>query len=79
MRPIDFPEVNIVVAKDQPEYIPLPSRYDYSAGTVTFAWRLTWRERLALLFRGVLWHQVITAGQPLQPIILSVRKAELIP
>lgn len=78
MKPIDFPESNVIIAKDQPEYRPLPSNYandDY--GTVTFCWRLTWRERLRLLVTGKLWHQVLTFKKPLQPQLPSAKKPEM--
>lgn len=79
MTPADFPEQSIIVAKDQPEYMPLPAHIDrrFPAQTMTFCWRLTWRERLKLLFTGKLWHQVMTFGMPLQPQLLLVEKPRL--
>lgn len=29
MKPVDFPERNVILAKDQPEYIPLPVFVEY--------------------------------------------------
>lgn len=79
MKPVSFPEQTVVFAKDQPEYTPLPAHRLESdpLGLTTFCWQLTWRERLALLIHGRLWHQVLTFQQPLQPQILSVKKPEM--
>lgn len=73
MTPIEFPEQTIIIAKDQPEYIPLPA-YQFldPQGTVCFCWQLTWRERIRLLVSGRLWHSVLTFYQPLQPQMLSI-------
>jgi len=46
-------------------------------GRVTCCWRFSWRERLAILFRGVLWHQILTFNSPLQPQCLTVDKPDL--
>lgn len=78
MNPIEFEGQTVVFAKNQPEYRPLPAHVDpTSSGTVTFCWRLTIKERLKLLFSGVLWHQVLSFHQPLQPQLLSIEKPEL--
>jgi len=70
-----FPEVNTVFAKDQPQYRPLPAHRDMSdEGTITFCWKLTWRERFAVLFGGVIWQQVLTFHNPLQPQKLGCYK-----
>lgn len=77
MTLIEFPEQTVVIAKDQPEYLPLPA-HGFSdiphQGRIAFCWRLTWMERFVVLFRGVLWHQVLTFNQPLQPQLLQVGK-----
>ena len=66
MNPIEFPEVNAVLAKNQPQYRPLPVHVD-AEGVVTSCWQLSWRERLTLLFTGIIWWQQMTFGAPLQP------------
>lgn len=60
----------VVFAKDQPEYIPLPA--NFNGVEVETKWRLTWRERLSVLFRGSIYLSLLTFGKPLQPIRLSV-------
>jgi hypothetical protein len=57
-------------AKDQPEYIPLPS-HRQPDGTVTTRWSLSWRERLLVAFGGSIWLQVLTFNRPLQPVKLT--------
>jgi hypothetical protein len=79
MKAIEFPEQTLVIAKDQPQYAPLPAHVDLSSNEVviTFCWKLSFRERLGVLFCGNLWHQVLTFGQPLQPQRLDVQKPNL--
>jgi hypothetical protein len=57
----------VIYAKDQPEYIPLPVHRDPD-GLCTSRWKLTWRERLFVLFHGYFYLQQLTFNQPLQPI-----------
>lgn len=71
MKPCEFPGQNIVFAKDQPEYQPLPAlRLD--DGTVTSCWQLSWGERLKLLLTGKLWFTQLTFGYALQPQLPQV-------
>lgn len=72
MKPIEFEEQTVVYAKDQPEYLPLPAAIDN--GVATFCWQLSWRERFQLLWHGLLWHQVLTFNEPLQPQLLLTKK-----
>lgn len=65
MKPIDFPHVNNVLAKDQPQYLPLPV-WQGSEETVS-CWKLTLIERVRVLLTGRLWLRQLNFGQPLQP------------
>jgi hypothetical protein len=71
MEPIDFPEAHVTLAKDQPEYKPLPvyrpGHAENPLGVATSCWHLSWAERLRLLYTGRLWLNQITFWQPLQP------------
>ncbi len=59
-------------AKDQPEYITLPSfRTGDPDGRVVTRWRLTFRERLRILLTGDLWLSLLTFNHPLQPVKLD--------
>ena len=72
MKPIEFPEQNMVYAEGQLEYLPLPSYRDPD-GTVTSCWKVTWKDRFRVLFRGRIWLTVLTFNHPLQPIIMEAR------
>jgi hypothetical protein len=71
---ISFPQQNCVFAKDQPEYRQLPAHkvVDSTAGEIIFCWKLSWAQRIKVLFTGKLWHRVLTFEQPLQPQLLEV-------
>lgn len=78
MNLIEFPEQTVVIAKDQPQYNPLPAyQFRDEQGRIACCWALTWKERLRLLWTGRLWHQVLTFDQPLQPQLLTVEKPEM--
>lgn len=75
MKPVEFPEQNLIIAKDQPEYMPLPAHLVRDQeGTVIFCWQLTLRERLQVLLTGKIWQQVLTFNQALQPQLLLTKK-----
>lgn len=71
MKLIEFPEQNLIIAKDQPEYLPMPAFAD--GQRVICVWSLTWKERLRVLFFGRIWHEILTFGGPVQPQLLHVR------
>lgn len=61
----------VIIAKDQPEYIPLPASVDNN-GVVMTEWEPT-AEELQKLFTGGrirLW--IYTYNHPLQPVMLDV-------
>ena len=70
MSPIKFAEQNRLLAKDQKEYLPLPV-HQTQDGLVISCWRLTWWDRLKLLFTGRLWLMQLTFGEPLQPQVIQ--------
>ena len=73
MKPINFKESNIIFAKNQPPYIPLPAyQDDIQGGRIFHCWKLTLLERLKILFTGKLWVNVLNFKQPPQPIKLMV-------
>lgn len=77
MKPIQFAEQNTTIAKSQPPYLPFPAHVSWHTNLVTACWKLTWRERFAILFSGVVWHQISTHGRPLQPQKLTVEKPDM--
>ena len=75
MKPIEFKEQTAIIAKDQPQYLPLPAHFFAGAeGRIAFCWQLSWGERLKLLFTGQLWQQSLTFGEPLQPQLVGADK-----
>ena len=66
----------VVFAKDQPQYRPLPA-YRAEDGTVLTRWRFTWWERLRVLCSGNCYVWTLTFNQPLQPILLDVKKPKV--
>ncbi len=79
MKLIEFPEQTVVIAKNQPEYLPLPAHQfpNDPQGRIACCWKLSWRERLKVLIRGTVWHEVLTFHQPLQPQLLMADKPEM--
>jgi hypothetical protein len=73
MNPIEFKEQNIIITKDQPEYMPLPAHVDENGNVVT-CWKLSPDEIEKISKTGELWLSVMTFKQPLQPLFLSVDK-----
>lgn len=78
MKPIEFAEQTVVIAKDQPQYRPLPAHeYHDQSGRIVCCWQLSWRERLRLVFTGKVWNHILTFGQPLQPHLLEIEKPKM--
>lgn len=69
MKPIYFKERNVVYAKDQSEYQPLPAFKDEQQ-TIS-CWQLTWKERFKLFLSGRIWLKQLNFGKPLQPQLPS--------
>ena len=79
MKPVKFDQVNIVFAEDQEEYMPLPAcRLKGAKCPVITAWKLTIWERIKLLFTGRLWLAMLTFNKPLQPVILTTKKSDVL-
>lgn len=79
MKPIEFKEQNVIFAKDQPEYQPLPAfRNDEGMGDVISCWKLSFKERLKVLFTGKIWQSQAMFGKPLTPSFLTVNKRDVL-
>ena len=131
MNAIEFPGQNIIIAKDQPEYLPIPAfvgavpiapnpggcpicgargklmpcdtpRNAYQCGShsydkdkqtimqsenckppeaiaISFCMKLTESEKANVAETGLIWHTVLTFGQPLQPQQMTTERPERIP
>jgi hypothetical protein len=77
MKIKEFKEQNIVFAKNQPEYRPLPAlKLNTPDGQVVSCWGLSFRERIRVLFTGKIWVSLLTYNRPLQPQFISTKKSE---
>lgn len=65
MKPVEFFQQTAVLAKDQPEYQPLPVWQD-DDHTLS-CWTFTFWERVRILFGNPLWLLQMNFGRPLQP------------
>ena len=65
MKPIKFKEQNCTFAKDQPEYQQLPAfkNKNIEGIPVVSCWKLSFIERLRILFTGKLWVNLLTFGK----------------
>lgn len=72
--PKQFPGQNHIIAKDQPQYRPLPAFVDANdpQGRMVFCWQFSPQERAEIARTGVVWQQVLTFDSKLQPQNLSV-------
>ena len=78
MKPVEFKHQNIVFAKDQPEYQPLPAlKIDAPTGEVISCWRLTFKERLKVLVFGRVWMSLMSFNKPLTPSYLSIDRKDV--
>lgn len=71
MRPVEFPQQTMVLAKDQPQYDPLPIHYDPKLGACIGCFELTDEERAAIAAGAPLWLWQYTFGRPFQPVVIT--------
>ncbi len=80
MNPIKFKEVNKTYAENQPEYIPLPVHAKGNEhGEVVSCWELSDEEVGIIAKTKRLWLSIWTFRSPLQPILPTVNKREVLP
>lgn len=78
MRPINFKHQNVVFAEDQPEYQPLPAlKFDTPQGEVVSCWKMTFKERIKVLFTGKVWLSLMSFNKPLTPSIVAVNRKDV--
>ena len=80
MKPVSHESLEgwneVVYAKDQPEYLPLPALKFEGIdpyGTVKTKWALTIRERVRVLWHGAVYLDLLTFTKPLTPTRIDVR------
>ena len=78
MKPIKFKDQNITFAKEQPQYQPLPAlKLNTPEGHVITCWKLSFKERIKVLFFGVVWMNILTFNKALQPSLLSTDRKKM--
>lgn len=75
MQPKEFEGQNVVFAKDQPAYKPLPARI--ISDDVISCWELTDSEIEAIKETKCIWVASKTFGQPLQPLYITAYQQDL--
>lgn len=77
MKPIKFPEQNVVYGENQrPTYEPLPA-YRSPEGQVICCFELSEEERQRVAETGQVWLSLLTFNRPLQPVYLTTEKSDL--
>ena len=78
MKPIKFKDQNTIVAEDQPPYQALPAlKIDSPEGEVISCWKLTFIERLRVLFLRRIWMLLMSFNNDLTPSYLSTKKKDV--
>ncbi len=78
MRPVQFEHVTNQVAEKQDEYNTLPALIlDTPEGDVISKWKLTFWERLRVLFLGYIWVDLWCFGKPVTPSRLTTYRKEV--
>lgn len=82
MKAIEFPEVNIRIAENQPEYETLPvcakPNESYGMSQITCCFELNEEEKKQIAETGLIWFTVLQPfSSRFHPIILDVTKPEM--
>ena len=83
LKPIEFKGQNVVYAENQDQYISLPGyRVAYSPetkeGNFVTCWKISFKDRIRILFGKPLWFEVWTFWENLQPVKLTIDKDETV-
>lgn len=73
MTPIEFPEQNITIKGDGARSFDLPAHYNKKHKIITSCHKLTLDEVGELVENGVIYLQILTFGDPMQPVRLSIQ------
>jgi hypothetical protein len=78
MKPIDFEHTNTKFAEHQDQYTTLPAlKIESDEGYVITCWKLTFFEKLKVLFSGKIWMSLMTFNKSLTPSFLSVNRSNV--
>jgi len=75
MQPVEFPQQTHVLAKDQPQYTPLPVHIGAEEENfpMTACFELSDAEVAEIIATKKLWYTQVTFGHPFQPVMLSTQ------
>lgn len=75
MQPIEFPQRTDLLAKNQPQYTPIPVHVGTKAAgfPMTACFQLTPEELAEIVATEQLWYTQITFGNAFQPVRLSTQ------
>ena len=80
MIPVQFPEANAVLAREQGEYEPMAVHlFPGHERRVACCFRLSDAEIEEIVRTRTLWVQQLTFGRPFQPIALSTQRPDDLP
>ncbi len=78
MKAKKFKHQNVVFAKNQSGYEPLPAlKFEGGNGEVVFCMGLSFWERIRVLFIGEIWVSLLMFGKDLTPSIHTTNKRDL--
>lgn len=80
MKSIKFKESRVVYAEGDPVYETHAYRDDSPNGQkdIVICYKLTWLERLMVLFTGVIWTNITTLDGNIRPMRMSAVKSHMI-
>lgn len=78
MKPVKFEQCNRVIAKNQDEYLTLHALVlDVPEGNVITKWKLTFWEKLTILWTGTIWMNLLCFHNPTTPSMLSTKRKDM--
>lgn len=78
MIAVEFDEVNVRIAENQPEFETLPAYHNPEDGSVTFCFQLNKEELDEIAKTGKVFFKQLVGNNKMQPISMSTQKSDLI-
>jgi len=79
MKPVKFKGQNTVIKSKSNDFYDMPILVsDTTEGHVVMCYKLSFIERIRVLFTGRIWLSVLSFKKPLKPMFLGTKKKELI-
>ncbi len=78
MKPIKFKQQNVTFAENQKEYLPLPAlKLNTPQGQIISCWKLSFKDKLKILFIGKIWLNIMSFNKPLMPCYISTNRKDV--